>query len=113
MLVVLMLIAALSALALVHLPHIWQISLQAQFQRNAQEIASVFATGKAAGVDFLVAGDKRATAQKVVDGDSPDSGVFSGKEFRAVGIDIDAFDGALRYLDLQGELLIYNSTGVP
>lgn len=113
MLVVIMLIAVLSSLAVANLSNVRQSSLEAQRKRNAQEIAAVFATGVAAGADFLVAGDKRATAENVLDGDAPDSGVFSGKVFRAGVIDSDALDGALRYLDLQGGMLVYKSAGVP
>lgn len=113
MLVVIMLVAVLSSLAVANLSNVRQSSIEAQRKRNAQEIAAVFATGVVAGADFLVAGDKRATAENVLNGVAPDSGVFSGKIFRAGIIGAEALDGALSYLDLEGEMLVYKSAGVP
>lgn len=113
MLVVIMLIAAVSSLVIANMANVRESSIEAQRKRNAQEIAAVFATGVAAGAEFLVAGDKRATAENVLDGDAPSSGVFSGKLFRAGIIGPDALDGALRYLDLEGGILVYKSSGVP
>ena len=113
LLMVLLLVTVLSGLALQSLPTIWESSLRAQYQRNAQEIASIFASAKAAGVDFTVPGDKRATVDKVVAGDTATTGVFKDKVFRLSGVSDDAIVGAMDFLDFDGDILTYDQTGTP
>lgn len=57
-----------------------------QAKRNAQEIVSAYIVAAVAGVDFTVPGDRDATIQRVVEGQTAPDGVFAGKRFGVFGL---------------------------
>ena len=79
-------------------------------RRNAQEIASIAAMAGAAGADFVVDSDERATIQNLIDGVTPNSGIFKNREFKLPPLgDSAAVTGAMRYLTLNDKELIYHN----
>ena len=77
-------------------------------------IASVFASGTAAGLDFIDgATSAGAIAQNIIDGETipaTDPGPFAGTFFGVPGLSADDRDAAAVYLELQGGQLIYDGT---
>ena len=90
------------------------ISDSALFQksrRNAQEIAGLASTAGAAGADFIVLGDERATIVNLRNGVSPTSGAFSGRVFIIPGLTDSDITGAMQFLTLTDSDLLYNQSG--
>jgi prepilin-type N-terminal cleavage/methylation domain-containing protein len=79
---------------------------QLRCRRNAQEIANVFATAQAAGVDFTVRDNLFKTIRNVVAGGTPTEGAFKGQLFAVRGLAVQ------QYLSLEGDVLCFNSKGV-
>lgn len=80
-------------------------------KRNAQEIASVAAMASAAGADFIVPGDERATIVNLRDGTTPTSGAFRGRVFRIPDMHDTEITGAMRFLALNDSILQYRMNG--
>lgn len=80
-----------------------------RFRRNAQQIASVYATAQAAGLDFLAAGNLEQTVRNVVTGGSPATGPFRTQFYAVKGLNNEDVAGVQRYLSLQGTLLTYST----
>jgi len=90
------------------------INDSAEFQknrRNAQEIAGVASTASAAGADFIVPGDERATIVNLRNGVAPTTGAFSGRTFIIPGLTDADITGAMNYLTLSDSELVYNQVG--
>lgn len=115
MLVVIAVIGIIAAIAVPNIGRINDSAKDATYRRNAQNIASVFASAQAAGVDFSAASTAEAdiinaiiAGATVNDADSP----FNGTYFGVPGLDAaDATsetDGAAKYLQwdaASGQLL--------
>lgn len=82
-------------------------------KRNAQEIASIAAVANAAGAQFVVPGDERATIENLRNGCSPGRGAFKGRKFQLPNLDEPAITGAMRYLALNDAELHYDPTASP
>ena len=80
-------------------------------KRNAQEIASVAAMASAAGADFLVPGDEKATINNLRGGIAPATGAFSGRIFRIPEMQDAEITGAMRFLALKDTDLQYCMNG--
>lgn len=80
-------------------------------KRNAQEIASVAAIASAAGAQFIVPGDERATIENLRDGCSPSQGAFKGRVFKLPSLGEPEISGAMRYLALNDTDLQYRLDG--
>ena len=79
-------------------------------QRNAQEIVSMGVCATMGGAPFVVAGDKAATVQNLIDGTSGTTGVWEGKLFRLT-LDPETVGGALSYVKFDANLLLYEPAG--
>ncbi|MEM7600122.1 MAG: prepilin-type N-terminal cleavage/methylation domain-containing protein [Verrucomicrobiota bacterium] len=116
MLVVIAVIGIIAAIAVPNIGRINDSAKDATYRRNAQNIASVFASAQAAGHDFSAAGTLAETAiitaiitgATISDTDSP----FNGTYFGVPGLDstgaISETDGAAKYLTwnaASGQLL--------
>jgi len=80
-------------------------------KRNAQEIANVAAIANAAGAQFVVPGDARATIENLRDGCSPDRGAFKGRLFKLPNLGDPEITGAMRFLALNDTDLQYRLDG--
>lgn len=112
MLVVISIIAAVSAIAIPSIGKLHESSTEAKDRRNAQNIASVFASAQAAGVDFYLTGDKTATIQAVITGAKvTDDGPFYEAFFGVPGLSSDEANlaGSYLLLDTQSRMLVYDS----
>ncbi len=84
MLVVIAVIGIIAAIAVPNIGRINDAAEEAKSKRNAQNLASVYASAQAAGLDFLVSGNEGNTIAKVVTGatvsaaGSPFNGTFFG-----------------------------------
>lgn len=79
-------------------------------QRNAQEIVSMGVCATMAGAPFVVAGDKEATVQNLIDGTTGETGIWKGKMFRLT-LAPDTVAGALGYVKFDANLLLYEPAG--
>lgn len=79
----------------------------ARNRRNAQEIASIAASARAAGADFMVAGDKEQSVRNLMVGVAPTSGNFGGSTFKLSGLTDEDVTAALGYIEIQNGGLIY------
>src|SRR6187401_2737428 len=77
MLVVIAVIGVIAAIAVPQIGNLTSSAKTARDQRNAQSIASVFAAGSAAGVDWTIT-SASAAADDVVAGKAPLDGAFLG-----------------------------------
>jgi prepilin-type N-terminal cleavage/methylation domain-containing protein len=84
---------------------------ETRHRRNAQEIASVFVTAQAAGLNFAVPGSLEQTVRNIAEGGSPSEGPFRAKIYAVKGLLEEDITGVQRYLTLSGEVLSYNSRG--
>jgi prepilin-type N-terminal cleavage/methylation domain-containing protein len=107
LLICLALIGAVSAMVIMSVPAVREHAFDVQYQRNAQEIATVYAAGNTAGVSFLIPGDLEATVREVIAGKTASHGPFQGKLFKVGTMPEDSISGALAYLDLQNDMLVY------
>lgn len=80
-------------------------------KRNAQEIASTAAIGSAAGADFVVTGDAKATIENLRAGCTPTRGAFKGRTFQLPSLGEPEITGAMRFLALNGSELQYRLDG--
>lgn len=114
MLVVIAVIGIIAAIAVPNIGRINQSAQEATAKRNAQNLASVFASGTAAGLDFVNgASTAGAIAQNVITGatiPANDPGPFAGTFFGVPGLSADDRDAAAVYLEIQGDQLIYDGT---
>ena len=82
-------------------------------KRNAQEIASTAAIASAAGAQFLVPGDERATINNLRAGCTPSQGAFKGRLFKLSNLAEPEINGAMRFLALNDSELQYRLDGTP
>lgn len=115
MLVVIAVIGIIAAIAVPNIGRINDSAKDATYRRNAQNIASVFASAQAAGINFASAStvekdiiEAIITGATVNDADSP----FNGTYFGVPGLDatdaVSETDGAAKYLTwnaASGQLL--------
>jgi prepilin-type N-terminal cleavage/methylation domain-containing protein len=90
------------------------LSQTSEFQknkRNAQEIAGLASMASAAGADFIVPGDERATIVNLRTGVTPTTGVFNGRIFIIPGLSDTDITGAMTFLTLNETDLLYNQSG--
>lgn len=85
---------------------------ETRHRRNAQEIASVFATAQAAGLNFATTGSLEQTVRNIIVGGSPPDGPFQNKIYAVKGLQEDDIAGVQNYLTLTGDVLSYHSHGV-
>jgi prepilin-type N-terminal cleavage/methylation domain-containing protein len=115
MLVVIAVIGIIAAIAVPSIGRINDSAKQATDRRNAQNIASVFSSGQAAGLDFIPATDPdvAGVVEEVIAGDSVNDATspFNGTFFGLPGLNADTAEGAEAYLtfDEVTEQLIYSS----
>lgn len=84
---------------------------EATAKRNAQTLASVFAAGEAAGVEWS-ASDVDSAVSRLVEGVAPKSGPFAGRLFCVPSRTINDMDQAKNYLrwDKAESVLKYDPT---
>lgn len=117
MLVVIAVIGIIAAIAVPNIGRINDSAKDATYRRNAQSLASIFASAQAAGVDFSSGGTRNEsqiitamiTGATVNDADSP----FNGTYFGIPGLDstdaVSETAGAAKYLqfDATSQQLLY------
>ncbi len=116
MLVVIAVIGIIAAIAVPNFGRINDSAKDATYRRNAQNIASVFASAQAAGIDFSASSTAEAdiigaiiAGATVSDADSP----FNGTYFGVPGLDatdaVSETAGAAKYLqwDSSSRQLLY------
>lgn len=81
-------------------------------QRNGQEIVSLGVCATMGGADFIVPGDKHATAVNLTVGVTGKSGVWKDKLFRLSNLRLDDLPGALTFVKFDGDLLLYDPAGL-
>ena len=85
----------------------WQSSWQSSTKRNSQNMSSVAAAARAAGVDFSNA----QTADEIIailrEGTTPESGPFKGKFFGIPNLTPLEGQALLEFLKLEGNILAY------
>lgn len=106
---VLVVVAAIGLLAAIALPSLTaaKVSEESSHRRNAQQLATVAATATIAGANAVVAGDLVATVNRLVTGVAPTKGPFKGRVFQVSGMGAEARTGAMIYLRVSNEQLIY------
>ncbi len=115
MLVVIAVIGILAAIAVPNIGRINQAASDSKDRRNAQQLASVANAAAAAGHDFVdLAGenaDKAAVVALIVTGATIDdtTSPFNGNYFGVPNLSAADQDDAVKYLDLQNEMLVYMS----
>lgn len=80
-------------------------------QRNAQEIVSLGVCATMGGADFVVKGDKHATAVNLIVGVTGSEGLWKGKIFRLVNLRPVDLPGALTFVRFDAGLLLYDPAG--
>lgn len=80
-------------------------------QRNAQEIVSMGVCATMGGADFVVVGDKQATAYNLIVGVNGQQGVWKDKIFRLANLRATDLPGALSFVKFDDGLLLYDSLG--
>lgn len=112
----LMTIAIIGIIAAIAIPNLSALHSgevkETRHRRNAQEIASVFVTAQAAGLDFTAPGDLEQTIRNIIAGGSPADGPFQNKIYAVKGLQDDDIVGVQNYLTLQGGVLSYHSSRV-
>jgi prepilin-type N-terminal cleavage/methylation domain-containing protein len=89
-----------------------QAAVDQKDRRNAQEIASVAGMASAAGADFVVDGNEQASIDNLRAGVSPTRGAFQGRTFQIGSMADTDITGAMRFLVLSGNEIVYNTNGV-
>ena len=105
------LIGLMANLAMMTFGGVAQTSEYQKNKRKAQEIAGIAATASAAGADFIVPGDERATIVNLRNGVTPTKGVFNGRMFVIPALSDTDITNAMKYLTLNGNELLYNQNG--
>ncbi len=80
-------------------------------QRNAQEIVSLGVCATMGGADFVVLGDKQATAVNLIVGVTGQEGPWKDKIFRLANLQPKDLPGALTFVKFDGGLLLYDPAG--
>lgn len=80
-------------------------------QRNAQEIVSLGVCATMGGADFIVPGDKYATAVNLVVGVTGQQGVWKDKLFRLANLKTADLPDALTFVKFNDNLLLYDPAG--
>ncbi len=80
-------------------------------QRNAQEIVSMGVCATMGGADFVVPGDKQATAINLIVGVTGQQGMWKDKIFRLTNLQAADLPGALAFVKFDGGLLLYDPAG--
>ena len=116
MLVVIAVIGIIAAIAVPNIGRINDSAKEATARRNAQNIASVFASAQAAGLNFAAAStEPAAIAAAVVTGASvTDPGPFENTWFGVPGLTVADQTAALTYLSfdpVSGQLLYRGDVG--
>ena len=75
-------------------------------KRNAQELVTECTVARAAGVDFVVAGDLEATLANLKSGARATTGAFAGREFGVKGMSTEEVRVSKAYLKLQNNDLM-------
>jgi prepilin-type N-terminal cleavage/methylation domain-containing protein len=79
--------------------------------RNAQEIASMAAVARAAGAQFVVLGDEKASIENLRAGCTPVHGAFKGCVFQLPNLAESEINGAMRFLALNDTEIQYRLDG--
>lgn len=101
MLIVIAIIGIIASLGILALGDYHASFMQAESQRNAQELVSVYTSAQSAGVDFTVPNDLDATLQAVVNGRVAQSGALAGKTFGLMGLSNDSLQRASAYIEFN------------
>jgi prepilin-type N-terminal cleavage/methylation domain-containing protein len=80
-------------------------------QRNAQEIVSLGVCATMGGADFIVPGDKQATAVNLIVGVTGQQGVWKDKLFRLTNLKPTDLPEALTFVKFDADLLLYDPEG--
>lgn len=81
-------------------------------QRNAQEIVSLGVYATMGGADFVVPGDKLATAARLIGGVIGKQGMWRNKLFRLSNMRPSDLPGALAFVKFESDLLLYDPEGL-
>ncbi|MDB6003691.1 MAG: hypothetical protein JWR15_678 [Prosthecobacter sp.] len=81
-------------------------------QRNAQEIVSLGVCATMGGADFVVPGDKHATAVNHPIGVAGRQGVWKDKLFRLTNLGLADLPGALTFVKFDDDLMLYDPAGL-
>ena len=100
-------LCVMTSMALISIGNVNRNSVETRNRRNAQELASICATGQAAGIEFIATGDLEGTIRNVVTGAAPDSGAFAGRYFGVPGLTPSDQASAKAYLRLGNGSLEY------
>jgi len=106
MLVVIAVIGILAAIALPQIGQIRQSSMESKDLHNAQQIVSMYHSGRAMGIDFD-GEDLRSTIENVVAGDVVDRGPFEGTFYGLPNLSEADITGAAQYIEVSGGALQY------
>jgi len=120
MLVVIAVIGIIAAIAIPNIGKINDSAKDSRKRRNAQNLASVYASAQAAGHDFSVGATKTeaeiigliATGTTIADADSPFNGAYFGVKGINATTAIDEAEGAAKYLtfDADSSMLLYTGS---
>lgn len=80
-------------------------------QRNAQEIVSLGVCATMGGADYVVPGDKFATAANLIAGVNGRQGMWKDKLFRLGNMQPADLPGALTFVKFDSGLLLYDPAG--
>lgn len=103
-------IGVIAAIAVPNIGRINEAANEAKDRRNAQNIASVFASATAVGLDFSnTNGDVKLTIEDIVKGKtfSKEGSPFDGAHFEVPNLSVEDQEGASKFLAYQDQLLIY------
>jgi prepilin-type N-terminal cleavage/methylation domain-containing protein len=81
-------------------------------QRNAQEIVSLGVYATLGSADFVVPGDKLATAAKLIGGVTGKQGMWKNKLFSLTNMRASDLPGALTFVKFESDLLLYDPEGL-
>ena len=112
LLIVITILGILVSIAIVAFGGAEQAAVDQKDRRNAQEIASVAGMASAAGADFVVDGNEQASIDNLRTGVSPTRGAFQGRTFQIGSMADTDITGAMRFLVLSGNEIVYNTNGV-
>ena len=81
-------------------------------QRNAQEIVSLGVCATMGGAEFVVSGDKQATAANLIVGVTGQQGMWKDKLFRLGNLTPTDLPGAMPFVKFDSGLLLYDPEGL-
>ena len=81
-------------------------------QRNAQEIVSLGVCATMSGAEFVVPGDKQATAVNLIVGVTGQQGLWKDKLFRLGNLAPTDLPGAMPFVKFDSGLLLYDPEGL-